>query len=242
MARGDHIFVWRHHKGVPFQHHAIDLGDSTVIHFTDGSGGPDGGIAGPGGNAADFEVQLTSIDVITRQGLDKIHVVSHQNAMPPESVVERAVSQLGRKGYHLLSNNCEHFACWCVVDRDESRQVSVAYERLCAVGIKAVASGVVRATTSLGVKRVVRGASPWMLVADAAQWATEVGGHHVGLRDPQRRKHVGRAVGMTTALGIGACGGPAGVLIAGGIWIAGEIAGEATQAAPFKSPQASQQD
>ncbi|MFK8114858.1 MAG: lecithin retinol acyltransferase family protein [Rubripirellula sp.] len=225
MAKGEHFLDWRHLKGVPFQHHGIDLGDGTAVHFTDGNGG----VAGPGSDSSDFQIQHTSIELISRQGRDRLHVIAYQDALPADQVVERALSQVGRQGYHLLFDNCEHFACWCVIDRDESRQVSVACERLSAASLKAITAGTIRIASKSGVKRVMRGASPWMLVADAAQWITEAGGHHVGLRDPLRRKHAGRAVGMTTALGIGACGGPAGLVVAGGIWIAGEVVGEVSR-------------
>ncbi len=65
-----------------------------------------------------------------------------------------------------------------------------------------------------------------LLVADAAQWVTEAGGHHVGLRDANKRKQAGRAIGITTAIGVGACAGPIGCLVAGSLWAAGELAGE----------------
>ncbi len=227
MAKGDHFFVWRTHLGVPFQHHAIDVGDGSVVHFTDG----DRGVAGPGGSTADFEIKQTSIDVVTRGGRDKVYVIAHRDRLARDTVVDRAFSQVGRRGYHLIFDNCEHFACWCVVDRDQSRQVDVARERLSAASIKAIAAGGVRLVSRAGVKRVVRGASAWMLVADAAQWATEAGGHHVGLTNPEHRKQAGRAVGGMTALGVGALGGPLGIAIAGGIWAVGELAGEVSSGA-----------
>ena len=202
LARGDHFFVWRQHNGVPFQHHAIDLGDGTVVHFTDGKSG----VAGPGGATTDFEIQRTSLRVVTRDGRYATHLVSHGNRLSPETVVERALSQVGRRGYHLIFDNCEHFACWCVADREESRQVGVVCERISAAGVKAIAAGTVRVASKVASKHLLRTASPWMLASDAAQWITEAGGHHVGLRDPNRRKTAGRAVGMTTALGIGRCG------------------------------------
>ena len=110
--------------------------------------------------------------------------------------------------------------------RDESRQVSVACERLGATGVKMIAAGTVQVAGKAGARTLVRGVSPLMLAADAARWITEAGGHHVGLRDPQRRKQAGRAVGIATAIGVGAWGGPAGVAVAGGLWAAGELAGE----------------
>ena len=224
MARADHFFVWRHHHGVPYQHHGIDLGDGTVIHFTDGGDG----VAGPGGSRANFVIRRTPIEVVTRNGRDRMHFVRHRNKLEVEAIIDRAISQVGRKGYHLVFDNCEHFACWCVIDREESRQIGIAHERLSAAGVKALASATMRNASRLATKQFTRVASPWIVVADAAQWATEAGGHHVGLVDPKIRKSAGRAVGGLTSLGVGAMAGPMGALVAGGIWAAGEVAGEAS--------------
>ncbi len=35
------------------------------------------------------------------------------SALPTQVIIERALSQLGQKGFHLVFNNCEHFATWC---------------------------------------------------------------------------------------------------------------------------------
>lgn len=221
MARGDHFFVWRKHKGIPFQHHAIDVGEAAV-HLSDGHGG----VATPGVASDQFVVQRTSLESVSRGGRDRIHVVSHPQPRSADDIVERALSQVGRRGYHVVFDNCEHFAWWCVTDRNESRQVSVACERLGAVSVKVIAAGTARAAGAIGTRRIVRGATPMLLVADAAQWVTEAGGHHVGLRDANKRKQAGRAIGITTAIGVGACAGPIGCLVAGSLWAAGELAGE----------------
>jgi hypothetical protein len=225
MARGDHFFVWRQSRRVPFQHHGIDLGDGSVVHFSDGRQG----IAGPGGEHKNFEVQRTPIEVVTSRGRDQLHVVSHSNPLPPDEVADRAISQVGRRGYHLLFDNCEHFAMWCVVGRDESRQVDVVVERFGAAGVKAAAAGAIGVIARRSAQRVLKGAAPLLLAADIAQWATEAGGHHVGLRDPRQRKRAGQAVGFGTAVGVGALAGPAGVAVAGGVWVAGEVAAEVSR-------------
>ncbi len=225
MARGDHFFVWRQAHNVPFQHHGIDLGDETVVHFTDG----EDGVAGPNGNHENFEVQRTSIDIVTRGGRDSLHIVSHASPLPADKVAERAFSQIGRRGYHLLIDNCEHFANWCVVDRDESRQVDVAAERFGSAGVKAMAVGVIQVVARHSSKRILKGAAPLMLAADVAQWMTEAGGHHIGICDPQQRKRAGQAVGFTTAVGVGAIAGPAGIVVAGGVWVVGEMAGQVSR-------------
>jgi hypothetical protein len=41
----------------------------------------------------------------------------------PEIVVARAWSRIGERGYHLFSNNCEHFAVWCKTGRADSTQI-----------------------------------------------------------------------------------------------------------------------
>ena len=225
MARGDHFFVWRQARGVPFQHHGIDLGDGSVVHFSDGGNG----VAGPAGDCRNFEVQRTSMDDVTRGGRDRIHIVSHKHRHSPDQAISRALSQVGRRGYHLLFDNCEHFAMWCVVGRDESRQVDAVVERFGAAGVKAAAAGAIRIVARRSAKRVLKGAAPLLLAADIAQWATEAGGHHVGLRDPRKRKRAGQAVGLGTAVGVGALAGPAGIAVAGGVWVAGEFAAEVSR-------------
>ena len=214
-----------------FQHHGIDLGDGSAVHFTDGVLG----IAGPGGNPADFEIKQTDLDIVTRNGKDKVHHVNYGQRLSEDETIERAFSKVGHRGYHLLFHNCEHFAAWCVVDRHESRQISVACNRLSSVGAKTIAATSVQIAARIGFKGIVRGASPWMLASDAAQWATEIGGHHVGLRDPVKRKRASRAVGMTTALTIGAFAGPIGLAVAGGLWCVGEAASEVSQTAYEKA-------
>ncbi|XP_046560867.1 phospholipase A and acyltransferase 3-like [Haliotis rubra] len=43
-------------------------------------------------------------------------------------IVERAKSQLGRKGYNMLASNCEHFVSWCCYDIEISDQVNDGIE------------------------------------------------------------------------------------------------------------------
>ena len=218
MARGDHFFVWRQHRGMPFQHHGIDIGDGTVVHFTDG----DQGVAGPGVTTDQMVIARTTEDSVRRGGRDRIHFVKHAPHFSADAIVERAISQLGRQGYHLVFDNCEHFALWCAVGNDESHQINVACERISSLGIKATAG---MAAKFIGA-RMIRGVSPGMYLADAAQWLTEAGGHHLGLRDPSQRRKAGRVLGATTAIGAGAASGPVGIAIAGGLWMAGQVSGE----------------
>ncbi|KAI6231670.1 LRAT domain-containing protein [Aphelenchoides besseyi] len=51
--------------------------------------------------------------------LDKKHP-----PFPAEIIIERALSKLDTHGYHLVSNNCEHFVNWCRYDKPISQQVN----------------------------------------------------------------------------------------------------------------------
>ena len=54
---------------------------------------------------------------------DGLYLIKHKNIEPADTVVCRAKSRLGEKKYHLLRNNCEHFALWCKTGISSSEQV-----------------------------------------------------------------------------------------------------------------------
>jgi hypothetical protein len=110
MAKGDQIYVMRDLAGVPglYQHHGIDCGDNTVIHYS------------KAGELA--EIARTSYEAFAWGR--SVYPVRLHPIYPPEGVIERATSRLGERQYDLLLNNCEHFAYWCTTGRSESRQLS----------------------------------------------------------------------------------------------------------------------
>ena len=65
----------------------------------------------------------------------------YADRLSPKETVERALQLVGRRGYDLLFDNCEHFAAWCVQGSEESRQVHLACERLGAAGVKVAIGG-----------------------------------------------------------------------------------------------------
>ncbi|MBD2106185.1 lecithin retinol acyltransferase family protein [Nodosilinea sp. FACHB-13] len=110
MAKGDQIYVMRDLAGVPglYQHHGIDCGDGTVIHYS---------------KARDIaEIARTSYDAFSWN--NPVYTVRKSLVYDPDVVVERAISRLGERQYDLLLNNCEHFANWCTTGRSESRQLA----------------------------------------------------------------------------------------------------------------------
>ena len=107
MARGDQIYCDREFlnlQGV-YEHHGIDCGDGTVIHYRKGS----------------ETIERTSFDIFS--GGNKIYVCSYPTSFTSDVVFRRAMSRLGEQEYNLLFNNCEHFATWCKTGVSESKQV-----------------------------------------------------------------------------------------------------------------------
>ena len=105
MARGDHIYVRR---GRRYSHHGIDCGDGWVIHY-----------AGPRGTVR--RVARTSIDDFAADS--PVYVRPYEERLGAEEAMRNAESRMGDSDYHLVRNNCEHFAAWCCTGRAASTQV-----------------------------------------------------------------------------------------------------------------------
>ncbi len=105
MARGDHVYVRR---GRRYTHHGIDCGDGTVIHFV-------------GSRGSGRHVGRTSTQVFSAGS--PVMIRTYEQRLSPEEAVRNAESRLGSVDYHLVRNNCEHFAAWCCTGRARSSQV-----------------------------------------------------------------------------------------------------------------------
>lgn len=53
-----------------------------------------------------------------------VHHYDHINCYSNAETLERAIKNLGRRGYSLLNNNCEHWARWCRTGESYSEQVT----------------------------------------------------------------------------------------------------------------------
>ncbi|HHP7231988.1 MAG TPA: lecithin retinol acyltransferase family protein [Xenococcaceae cyanobacterium] len=107
--RSDQIYVYRNlweFDGV-YQHHGIDCGDGTVIHYRKPS----------------EVVERTSLVTFSRGNSISVKHYTQGFCFVPEVVVNRAESRLGEAKYNLLFNNCEHFANWCKTGISDSKQV-----------------------------------------------------------------------------------------------------------------------
>lgn len=109
MARGDQIYVYRELFKLDglYQHHGIDCGNGTVIHYRKPS----------------EVVERTSLETFSRGNLVYVKQYLEGFYFVPEVVVERAESRLGEKKYNMLFNNCEHFATWCKIGIADSKQI-----------------------------------------------------------------------------------------------------------------------
>ncbi|MGF1569601.1 MAG: lecithin retinol acyltransferase family protein [Nodosilinea sp.] len=110
MARGDQIYVMRPLAGLTgvYQHHGIDCGDQTVIHYS----------------KATDEAVIARTSAEAFSWGNPVYPVHPPLAYVPNVVVERAESRLGERQYDLFLNNCEHFANWCKTGRNESAQLA----------------------------------------------------------------------------------------------------------------------
>ncbi|KAM3102282.1 DnaJ C-terminal domain-containing protein [Phormidesmis sp. 146-20] len=120
MNKGDHICV-KTRFGDLVTHHGIYCGDGTVIHF-DGNGKPSGQAK------------------IRRDSLEKfchplpVSEILVFNPCPPDqhsyadAIIQRAESCIGKSGYDLFRNNCEHFATYCMTNVWKSGQSDQLYE------------------------------------------------------------------------------------------------------------------
>jgi hypothetical protein len=109
MAKSDQIYVMRPLAGIDgvYQHHGIDYGDGTVIHYRK--------------TGDEAVVARTSFEAFSWG--NPVYPVYHTAEDAPDVVIGRAESRLGERQYDLFFNNCEHFATWCKTGRHESAQL-----------------------------------------------------------------------------------------------------------------------
>ncbi|MEM8502821.1 MAG: lecithin retinol acyltransferase family protein [Cyanobacteria bacterium P01_D01_bin.1] len=106
MARGDQIYAMREVVGIPYEHHGIDRGDGSVIHYS---------------KQGEAVIKRTTMDSFARGGV--VRIKPQPTAFIPSLVIERAESRLGEREYDLFFNNCEHFANWCKTGRSACKQL-----------------------------------------------------------------------------------------------------------------------
>ncbi|MGI9176652.1 MAG: lecithin retinol acyltransferase family protein [Pirellulales bacterium] len=241
MARGDRIEVEHRIVGstVTYLHHGVDVGDGTVVHARpDDFRNPFGGGRVVRTSLADFAEGRPCR-------------VGHEPpaAFPPDEIAERALAHVGREGYDLVVDNCEHFATWCATGRRVSRQIDIVMARMVAAVSRTtaavsarVAAGaaervavrtVLGSTVRVGLRTMV----PAALVGEAAALAVEWRAHQSGASADESRRageKAGLAASAVAFAVAGAPAGPAGMLagaVAGAtMWLGGSAVASAASA------------
>lgn len=101
-----------------YHHYGVFIDENRVVAF----GMPDN----TGVDPETIEVLETDVTTFMHGSTLETAVLNRdekRQRRSPEETVEYAVSQLGRKGYHILYNNCEHFANECVFGEARSNFV-----------------------------------------------------------------------------------------------------------------------
>ncbi|MCP3966165.1 MAG: hypothetical protein GY750_04335 [Lentisphaerae bacterium] len=116
---GEHLTVKR--KG--YWHHGIGDTNGGVIHYS-----------GFSEHAASGPVIQSSVRKFA-QGRS-MHLIKHRHRkFGILEAIKRAKSRIGEHEYHLPSNNCEHFANWCIEGIAVSRQVDKVSTYITGIGM-----------------------------------------------------------------------------------------------------------
>lgn len=101
-----------------FWHHGILCPDGSVIHYSGMNG------VKTLHNASIMRTSLSEFDGASGRAVHTVtyDAAEHARVYAHADVVRRAESRLGHSRYHLLFENCESFARWCVVGSEVSFQ------------------------------------------------------------------------------------------------------------------------
>ncbi|MEC9093003.1 MAG: lecithin retinol acyltransferase family protein [Planctomycetota bacterium] len=135
----DHLFI----DCGGYSHHGIYLGNHRVIHFESTLRRKLPAFC----NKNPPRIQEVTIDDFAAN--QTIHVRHYTlPVFSPATTIALAQSQVGKTGYSLLQDNCEHFAVWCKTGRRQSTQVSGAW--------KAATAGVAALPIAAAITRSAR--------------------------------------------------------------------------------------
>ena len=123
---GAHIRV----KVGNFYHHGIYIGNGEVVQF--------GLPFDMAENSSKIRILRSPLSQFTPSKNDFIEVYrfsgrEKRKKQSDEKIVETALSHVGEGGYNIFTNNCEHFATFCVYGEKSSKQIDDAYKNVAAL-------------------------------------------------------------------------------------------------------------
>lgn len=159
LRRGDHL-----RAGYPRRacHDGIYLGNGHVIHM----------VAPPGAGKVGARVRVDTLAVFA--GGRPVTARSYIGTHDPDAIIARAMSRLGDGGYHLIFNNCQHFARWCATGDHVSDQVDSVAATSGTIAMPAVAASV--GISVVGSAGLVAGLSGPGIMSGLAAYGTLIGG------------------------------------------------------------------
>jgi len=138
------------------------LGNGYVIHLT----------APPGVGKAGACVRIDTLAVFAADR--PVTVRPYAGNHDPDAIIARAMSKLGDGGYHLIFNNCQHFARWCATGDHVSEQVTSVAATTGAIATPAAAVSLgINVIASAGI---VTGLSGPGIMSGLASYGALVGG------------------------------------------------------------------
>lgn len=80
--------------------------------------------SGEPGSTEPARITISTLSEFLKGG--KKQVRRYKMALSKEESVKLALSRIGEERYHIIFNNCEHFARWCRTGQVNSEQVTRA--------------------------------------------------------------------------------------------------------------------
>lgn len=109
---GQHLFVQRE----VYSHHGVHIGDKQLIHYS--------------GNPNDLSGKIEYTNIVDFSEGRNLFVRVYFDRFNLAETVHRARSRLGENQYNLTTNNCEHFASWCITGNRSSAQIDGLFDPL----------------------------------------------------------------------------------------------------------------
>lgn len=118
---GDHLYFSGAFRVPALFHHGVYVGDGQVVHFW--------GRMPYKSDARVMAVPVAVFEQLAKNVGSRVLVLNVASRLPRDKTVRRALSRVGEGGYNVATNNCEHFANWCVQGVAYSAQINYQLKR-----------------------------------------------------------------------------------------------------------------